>query len=155
MKILDKFLQGLGFEGEDVEYTPVEKKVKEKKVKEKKVKPEKKTISSINDGMTFNFDKKQEIPAEEETIKEETVEEVDSLPQSTAGFDVEVPKSQVEVQAIVEKVTNGKTIIINVSGFNATDRVRALDFISGAIYVLRGKIQPLEGNLFILYPNGF
>lgn len=149
MKLLDKFLQGLGFEGENVEYTPVEKKVKEKKVK-----PEKKTIASINDGMTFNFDKKQEIPTEQEVFEEETIEEIASIPQSTAGFDVEVPKSQAEVQAIVEKVTNGKTIIVNVSGFNATDRVRALDFISGAIYVLRGKIQPLEGNLFILYPNG-
>lgn len=149
MKLFDRFLQGLGFEGSETDKQPREKKVKEKK--EKRQKPS----FDTNAGVKFNLDRKEEVIEEPEVFEEETLQAPTTPSQTTAsaGFDIETPKSQAEVQAIIENVRLGKTVIVNVSGFNATDRVRSLDFMAGAIYVLKGRIQSLEGNLFILYPS--
>ncbi len=52
--------------------------------------------------------------------------------------------SQLQVQQILDELKEKGVVIIDLSGFNITDRVRALDFISGAIFALEGSIKKLE-----------
>ena len=144
MGIFDKLLVGLGFE--DNSSTPKPKK--EKKTKEKKVKAPQNEY-----GVTFSLNNKQNYNNQEEEIVAQQTQEDFASRAEKSGFKIEIPKSQQEIQSIIDEICLGKTVIVNVSGFNATDRVRALDFLAGALYTLRGKIQPLEGNLYILYPH--
>lgn len=148
MGFFDKLLVGLGFEANDSTETQ-SKPQKLKKEKQKKSKtPQREYGVSFN---LYNKQKEDEIQEEEKAVNL-AEEEIKSRAEKS-GFAIEIPKSQQEIQLIIDKVASNKTVIVNVSGFNATDRIRALDFLAGAIYTLRGKIQPLEGNLYILYPN--
>ena len=54
------------------------------------------------------------------------------------------PKSEVEVQELVDRLKKGENITVDLQNFKNTEYVRALDFMSGAIYVLDGKIKKIS-----------
>ena len=51
------------------------------------------------------------------------------------------PKSQSEVQTLVDKFKNGEDILVDLKNMEPKERTRALDFFSGATYALSGKIK--------------
>lgn len=129
MGFLDKILKGLGFEGEDKP-------------------PAKKTAKSKSDatyngvGAEYNFKEKIAEKNEGEEVLEEKNDNI--------GVVMKNPTTQKEVQEIIDSLKVGATIIVNLTGFSATDRIRALDFLAGALYTLGGKLQVLEGNLYLV-----
>lgn len=133
MGFFDKILQGLGFEGNN---EPVQKKVKKQKVTED-------TYSGL--GAEYNFNKEKELEKQQEMAIEEEVEK-----DTNTGVIMKNPTTQSDVQDIIDEIKNGATIIVNLTGFSAPDRIRALDFLAGALYTLGGKLQPLEGNLYLV-----
>lgn len=133
MGIFDKILTGLGFEGNE----PQPKKVKKQEVV-------KDTSSYTGLGAEYNFSR--------EKVAAPHIEEPESttLKETNQGVSMKNPVSQEDIQNIIDDVKDGATIIVNLTGFSAQDRVRALDFLAGALYVLDGKLEPLEGNLYLV-----
>ena len=64
-----------------------------------------------------------------------------------------VPQNQQEVQQIVDTLKLGETVIVNLEQFKNTEYVRALDFMSGATYVLDGKIKKIGDKTYMFCPK--
>ena len=63
------------------------------------------------------------------------------------------PQNQVEVQEIVNVLKKGEVVCVNLQNFDQQNYTRALDFLSGAIYVLDGKIKRNGDKSYIFFPN--
>lgn len=63
------------------------------------------------------------------------------------------PQTQVEIQDIVNLLKDDEIVSVNLQDFDSANYTRALDFLSGAIYVLNGKIKRNGEKTFIFYPN--
>ncbi len=98
----------------------------------------------------------------EETIEKPVKEnkKKEKAPELTAKFDLRnqikeekasfKPNTQEEVEKIIEEYLTGKEIEVDLSAFILEDRMRALDFVSGAVFVLKGKIEKLEDGKYLL-----
>ena len=60
------------------------------------------------------------------------------------------PQTQEEIQDCLTKIENTKEAYINLENFSSEDEVRALDFISGALFILKKSIKRVDSNLFII-----
>ena len=63
------------------------------------------------------------------------------------------PENQGQVQASIDELKNGANIIIDLSLFESSDLIRALDFVSGACYCLGVKINKINSCVYSLYHN--
>ena len=63
------------------------------------------------------------------------------------------PKSNNDVKKLVDCLKKGEACIINLDSLKAVEQTRILDFLSGAVYAISGKINKLQNNLFVLLPN--
>lgn len=133
MGFFDKILSAIGFESDDNEPKPS---------KEKKNKKEQITSAK------FNLSKSQEPENKElsrfgNTKQEKTEEELE----------VFSPETQTDIENILTKVKNGDNALINLAAFSDEDRIRALDFISGALFIMEKNIKRIEGTLFLISNN--
>ncbi len=133
MGFFDKILSAIGFESDDDEPKPS---------KEKKNKKEQITSAK------FNLSKSQEPESKElsrfgNTKQEKTEEELE----------VFSPETQTDIENILTKVKNGDNALINLAAFSDEDRIRALDFISGALFIMEKNIKRIEGTLFLISNN--
>lgn len=133
MGFFDKILSAIGFESDDNEPKPS---------KEKKNKKEQITSAK------FNLSKSQEPESKElsrfgNTNQEKTEEELE----------VFSPETQTDIENILTKVKNGDNALINLAAFSDEDRIRALDFISGALFIMEKNIKRIEGTLFLISNN--
>ena len=113
-------------------------------------------------GLGFEGEQKAQKP---EKIKPEKQEDKLTHTGVSAKYDLQKPKeekpqpksfcpqSQVEVQQIVDAIRAEKTLIVDLSNLSQSDYIRGLDFLSGAIYYTKGKIQKVEDKKFYLYPG--
>ena len=67
---------------------------------------------------------------------------------------VYAPHSQRDVQILVDYLRKKEPAIVNLGGLNDADAQRIIDFISGAIYALKGSIHPIMGDLYLIAPEG-
>ena len=72
-----------------------------------------------------------------------TAKEKDDKPVSFA------PTSEQQVQDIVDSLKSGKDAIVDLKNLDAKEYTRALDFLSGAIYALGGRIKKLSDKTFL------
>lgn len=133
MGFFDKILSAIGFESDDNEPKPS---------KEKKNKKEQITSAK------FDLSKSQEPVSKElsrfgNTKQEKTEEELE----------VFSPETQTDIENILTKVKNGDNALINLAAFSDEDRIRALDFISGALFIMEKNIKRIEGTLFLISNN--
>lgn len=133
MGFFDKILSAIGFESDDNEPKPS---------KEKKSKKEQITSAK------FDLSKSQEPESKElsrfgNTKQEKTEEELE----------VFSPETQTDIENILTKVKNGDNALINLAAFSDEDRIRALDFISGALFIMEKNIKRIEGTLFLISNN--
>ncbi len=63
------------------------------------------------------------------------------------------PINQQDVQNLVDILKTGEAITIDLKNFSDNEYIRALDFLSGAIYVLDGKIKKIAEKTFFFCPN--
>ena len=62
------------------------------------------------------------------------------------------PSEVSEGMDIVDNLLNGKVVFINMRGANTDVAQRILDFVSGAIYSMNGKLQKISNFIFIATP---
>lgn len=133
MGFFDRILSAIGFESDDD---------KPKPSKEKKNKKEQITSAK------FDLSKRQEPESKElsrfgKSKQEKTEEELE----------VFSPETQTDIENILIKVKNGDNALINLAAFSDEDRIRALDFISGALFIMEKNIKRIEGTLFLISNN--
>ncbi|HSK22364.1 MAG TPA: cell division protein SepF [Egicoccus sp.] len=63
-----------------------------------------------------------------------------------AGFD--------DVPAIGSRYRTGQAVLFDLSGADAAEARRVVDFVSGLTYALRGKLTKVGGRAFLLVPDG-
>ena len=170
MSFFDSVLKCLGFEVE-------EKPKKEKKVKEKKIKTTaefdlsgdlEKFQKELNDSFyqddstyenedDYAIDFEQQIQKDEnhETAQHKNLEsQMESFVVKNGGVTKKTisvrPISQAQVQAVVDELRLGMDAVVNLSAFTPQDKIRALDFISGATYCLEMKINKIDDDTYSL-----
>jgi FtsZ-interacting cell division protein YlmF len=135
MGFLDRLLKTIGFE-EDENKTYQEGVIKDKKRKDKEP----------NIHAKFDLKKqKNEVKKDDEELKEDARSD-----QQQYEIKSYAPKTQSEIEEIVSKLEMGESLIVNMSNFPENNRIRALDFISGAVFILKGKIRMLDKNTYLL-----
>lgn len=64
------------------------------------------------------------------------------------------PTSYSEVQKLIDYLKQGESVMLNLDDVNDAEAQRMLDFSSGAVYALNGSVQRVQGNVFLLTPEG-
>jgi cell division inhibitor SepF len=59
-----------------------------------------------------------------------------------------------DAQLIVDHLSRGQIIVINMEDLDVPTAQRIADFIGGASYALEGEFLALSGNMFLTTPNG-
>lgn len=73
---------------------------------------------------------------------------------SFSSFMVYEPRTADDVQTLIDFLKTKESAIINLNNVEEDISQRVLDFVSGAIYALNGSVHRIEGNIFLLSPEG-
>lgn len=63
------------------------------------------------------------------------------------------PTSFSDCQDICDILLNGDAVIINLEGFDAELSQRVMDFVSGTIYAIKGKISTISRFIYVVSPE--
>ncbi|MFW5976380.1 MAG: cell division protein SepF [Bacillota bacterium] len=63
------------------------------------------------------------------------------------------PESYNEVKAITDDLKNNVSIILNLEDIERNQARRFIDFVSGAVYGLNGKVQKVGSGVFLFTPS--
>ncbi|MDR2201183.1 MAG: cell division protein SepF [Clostridiales bacterium] len=80
-----------------------------------------------------------------------------SLPDGPRGYGNVViykPQTPDDVQTLIDYLKRREPAIIHLDGVDELIAQRILDFVSGAIYALNGSVHRVNGNIFLLSPEG-
>lgn len=108
-----------------------------------------------------------ELRAAEDTISAEPKKERAARPERTIsnkivpirktsmGLEVCImkPISFEDSQDICDTLLNGRAAVVNLEGFDPADAQRIMDFISGAVYAINGKLHQISKYIFIFSPD--
>lgn len=101
-------------------------------------------------------------PVIEEEEEEETKRsfltpkpKVISMNQTSKVMEVSIikPTSFEDSQEICNTLLRKRPVVVNLEGFDSDDAQRIMDFISGCIYAINGKFQPISKYIFIFSPE--
>ena len=73
----------------------------------------------------------------------------------TKNVVIHKPKTYKEVQGLIDYLKQGESAIMILEGLSQAEAQRILDFVSGAVYALNGSTQRVDGNIFLLTPEGY
>ncbi len=59
-----------------------------------------------------------------------------------------------EVRKVIDEVKAGKIVVVNFEAADKSEAIRALDFVSGAVYALEGSMQKVGDYVFLAVPKG-
>ncbi len=113
-------------------------------------------LNSLLKGLGFEGEKTEKPQKEKE--------EKNSSAYQNAGLEVDLntiksepkaftPLSEQDVQKLVDILKTGEAITVDLKNFSDSEYIRSLDFLSGAIYVLNGKIKKVGEKTFFFCPN--
>lgn len=63
------------------------------------------------------------------------------------------PTSFDDSQDICDVLLNGRAAVVNLEGFDPTEAQRIMDFVSGAVYAIHGKLHQISKYIFIFSPD--
>lgn len=64
------------------------------------------------------------------------------------------PKDNKDIQILIECLRRREPCIVNLGLLKPNDADKILQFLSGAVYALKGSIKRLQGDLFLMTPEG-
>ncbi len=142
MGLMNFIFKGLGFEGR-------KEKPKDKQKTSSLIKNEKGNF--LNNEITFS---------EIKSVPQSNNINMTNLSGAPSGINsgaknmlIYVPKNNKDIQIIVDALRRHESAIVNLGFLNGADTQKIIDFLSGAVYALRGNIRKLENNLFLLTPE--
>lgn len=74
---------------------------------------------------------------------------------TTHGLEVCIlkPSSFEDSQEICDVLLNGRAAVVNLEGFDPTEAQRIMDFVSGCVYAISGKLHQISKYIFIFSPD--
>jgi cell division inhibitor SepF len=74
---------------------------------------------------------------------------------TSKGFEVCImkPTTFEDSQGICDMLLSGRAIVINLEGFDDKLAQRTMDFISGSVYAINGKLHRISNCIFIVSPD--
>lgn len=74
---------------------------------------------------------------------------------SVKGFEVSIMKPTVfeDSQEICDLLISGRVTVINLEGFDIDVAQRIMDFVSGCVYAINGKLHQISNYIFIVTPE--
>ena len=63
------------------------------------------------------------------------------------------PRAFSESQQIADHLKKRNTVVVNLKRVTSDQAKRIVDFLSGTIYAINGKIQKIGGGIFLCAPN--
>ena len=149
MGFFDVILKSIGFEVDDGEK------------KQKKAKKQRAKVEEQKSPMTAKFNlsqpKQTEIQKTEQKEGQRIVERDSGLSvQAEIGKNIAVfaPVSVDELGGIVDFTRKRLAAIVNLSNLTNTEMEKALDFLNGAMYAMRGQVSKLDAKLYLVAPEG-
>ncbi len=149
MGFFDVILKSIGFEVDDGEK------------KQKKAKKQKAKVEEQKSPMTAKFNlsqpKQTEVQKPEPKEEQRIVERDSGLSvQAEIGKNIAVfaPISVEELGGIVDFTRKRLAAIVNLSNLTNTEMEKALDFLRGAMYAMRGQVSQLDAKLYLVAPEG-
>ena len=112
-------------------------------------------LNSLLKGLGFEDEKKQQTLNDYEDdiiLDNRNISENKNV--SLNNLVVYSPKNNKEVKTLVDYLKKGQACIVNLENLSKDESSRILDFLSGAIYALNGKINRLQNMIFVLLPSG-
>ncbi len=106
----------------------------------------------------------------EKPTKEVLVDDIISLPKKEKSNTIKIdsdnkmnlgqskinvysPKNQEEIEKIVLNLQNNEASIINLKEYERNACIRVLDFLNGAVFALKGDINRLTKDLYLISPQ--
>ena len=74
---------------------------------------------------------------------------------SVKGFEVSIMKPTIfeDSQEICDLLISGRVTVINLEGFDIDIAQRIMDFVSGCVYAINGKLHQISNYIFIVTPE--
>ena len=143
MGLFNFFMKGVGFSDKE------ENKQKKQAKASTSVVPEqpKEKYSNFDNGLANSF--------ATQTVDSASID-LSSVPFGASGKNVLIyaPKGDKDLQLLIECLRRKESCIVNLGAMDIVAAEKVLDFLSGAVYALRGTIKRLQGDLFLLTPEG-
>lgn len=96
-----------------------------------------------------------EIPRRERAARTEKNSKVVPMRATSKGLEVCIvkPTAFEDAQQVCEILLGGRACVVNLEGFDADDAQRIMDFISGCIFAIDGKLHRISKYIFIFAPD--
>ncbi|NLL73549.1 MAG: cell division protein SepF [Clostridiales bacterium] len=112
------------------------------------------------------FDRKTKVEENVHSTKDIKKERVTRMERSSAGKVVPIrttprglevcilkPTSFEDSQVICDMLLTGRATVINLEGFDDKLAQRTMDFVSGSVYAINGKLHRISSCIFIVSPD--
>ncbi|MBE5960283.1 MAG: DUF552 domain-containing protein [Lachnospiraceae bacterium] len=114
------------------------------------------SVNTTNSNSATNLnDARKERVRPVERNSNNNVSKVVPLRSNLKGLEVCImkPTSFEDSQDICDMLLSGRAAVINLEGFDVEVAQRVMDFISGAVYALNGKLHQISSYIFIISPD--
>lgn len=114
-------------------------------------------FNTLLKGLGFDDDsqnnEKQQVDFSQDIIykKDETKSQKNNV--SINNLIVYSPKSNNDVKMLLDFLMEGKASIVNLGNLKPVEKTRILDFLSGGVYAVKGKINRLQNDLYVILPS--
>lgn len=145
------------------EFEEFEQQAKEKKERQKQAREEEFATSRRNSKLQSMKGEEREVSIDSLRSKERSTRAVDRnasnkiVPIRTTSKGLEVcimkPSSFEDSQDICDMLLSGRASVVNLEGFDPLDAQRIMDFISGCVYAINGKLHQISKYIFIFSPD--
>lgn len=97
----------------------------------------------------------EEEPRREHVTKSERPSKVVPMRATTKPMEVHIikPSSFEDSQEVCEILLSGQAVVVNLEGFDEDEAQRIMDFISGCIFSINGKLHRISKYIFIFSPD--
>lgn len=145
-------------EKEQLRRPRMEKVNHSEKLEQQRERTEKKISNRLSQGNRNNSDSETIAePKRERSVKMERTSNNKIIPIRTTPKGLEVcimkPTSFEDSQDICDMLLTGRASVVNLEGFDPDDAQRIMDFISGCVYAINGKLHQISRYIFIFSPD--
>lgn len=151
---------------EDEEYDDYVNEVEEKELKRVERMERKATKQQPPFSRSFERENESQTPLVNNIVSEPKKERIARMEKMTSnkvvpirttpkGFEVCImkPSTFEDSQDICDMLLSGRAAVINLEGFDVDLAQRIMDFISGSVYALNGKLHQISSYIFIISPD--
>lgn len=136
MGLFNSLMKGMGFESKEPDKKQMENKTDEK-------------YSNFDNGLANSF-----TVGDFNAQQAQQNAQFPGLSTGMGNLIIYAPKDNGDIKILIECLRRKEACIVNLAQLRAADADKILQFLSGAVYALRGSIKRLQGDLFLMAPEG-